>query len=445
MPARAARSRARPPPRACGRSHTLVFLSTDGGSFGGLGAERFVRHLPFRVVATVNLTAIAGKGPPRIVIAGDTPRSPATTLVETAAKRVLEQTGVPARRTSLAGQLLDLAFPLTFYEQGPFVGRGIPTVTLTTAGERPPDAFTDRPSALDGTRLAALGRTAQQLLGSLDQGLELTQGTTSFVWAGNRVVRGWAIELLLAALLIPFFVGVVDLFAHCRRRRIRLDAGDLRAAQPTRLLALPRARLLRLPLDRRLAQRPGPPAEPRLGPGRRLARAGADRARRARRSRLDRRSSPARPATDDRRGRAARGGDGGVAGARARLVAHSGNKPICADLHPAGAARVALAPAGARWAGARPRDRLRARPGGAGSATRLARVSLRARVRRAVVRTRSGRARLHRRPGRRDHARLPAPARRSWLQRRQDGTRRTRRPASARRAARCAGSSARSS
>ena len=83
--------------------HTLVFLSTDGGSFGGLGAERFVRHLPFRVIATVNLTAIAGKGPPRIVIAGDTPRSPATTLVETAAKRVLEQTGVPARRTSLAG------------------------------------------------------------------------------------------------------------------------------------------------------------------------------------------------------------------------------------------------------------------------------------------------------------------------------------------------------
>ena len=102
------------------------------------------------------------------------------------------------------------------------MGRGIPAVTLTTAGERPPDAFTDRPSGLDGTKLAALGRTAQQLLGSLDQGLELTQGTTSYVWAGNRVVRGWAIELLLAALLIPFFVGVVDLFAHCRRRRIRL-------------------------------------------------------------------------------------------------------------------------------------------------------------------------------------------------------------------------------
>ncbi len=203
-------------------AHTLVFLSTDGGAFGGLGADRFAQHPPFHVVATVNLVAIAGNGPPRLVITGDTPRSPAATLVETAAKRVLEQAGTPARRASVAGQLLDLAFPLTFYDQGPFVGRGIPAITLTTAGERPPDAFTDRPPALDGTKLGALGRAAQQLLGSLDQGLELTQGTTSFVWAGVRVVRGWAIELLLAALLIPFFVGAVDLFAHCRRRRIRL-------------------------------------------------------------------------------------------------------------------------------------------------------------------------------------------------------------------------------
>jgi len=42
------------------------------------------------------------------------------------------------------------------------------------------------------------------------------------VWLGNRVVRGWAIELTLFALLLPFFVAVVDLFAHCRRRRLPL-------------------------------------------------------------------------------------------------------------------------------------------------------------------------------------------------------------------------------
>jgi hypothetical protein len=67
-----------------------------------------------------------------------------------------------------------------------------------------------------------MGRAAQQLIGSLDQGLELAQGTTSFVWAGDRIVRGWAIELVLFTLLLPFLVGVVDLFAHCRRRGIAL-------------------------------------------------------------------------------------------------------------------------------------------------------------------------------------------------------------------------------
>ena len=119
-------------------------------------------------------------------------------------------------------QLIDLGFPFTLYEQGPFVARGIPAVTLTTAGERPPAAFTDRAATLSTARLTALGRATQELIGSLDQGLELAQGTTSYVWIGDRIVRGWAIELLLASLLIPYVVAVVDLFAHCRRRRIML-------------------------------------------------------------------------------------------------------------------------------------------------------------------------------------------------------------------------------
>src|SRR4051812_6730557 len=43
-------------------AHTLVFLSTDGGSFGGLGAARFAQVSPFRdrIVAVMNLDAIAG-------------------------------------------------------------------------------------------------------------------------------------------------------------------------------------------------------------------------------------------------------------------------------------------------------------------------------------------------------------------------------------------------
>jgi hypothetical protein len=202
--------------------HTIVFLSTDAGAFGGLGALRFAQKPPFRVVATINLDAIGGPGRPRLEIAGDSPRSPAASLVETAARRIREQTGLDPGRAGVVAQLIDLGFPFTLYGQGPFVARGIPAITLTTAGARPPASFTDRTTTLSSVRIAGIGRAAQQLVGSLDQGLELAQGTTTFVWAGDRFVRGWAIELLLFTLLLPYLVAVVDLFAHCRRRAIPL-------------------------------------------------------------------------------------------------------------------------------------------------------------------------------------------------------------------------------
>jgi hypothetical protein len=195
-----------------------------------VGAARFAARLPFPVVAVLDLDGVAGPGTPRLVLTGDTPRSPAASFVATVARRIQEQTGSAPVRAGFLGQLIDLAFPTTQYEQGPFVAHGIPAVAVTTAGERRPDAFGDRPGRLDTTRLGQIGRAAQELIGSLDQGIELTQGTTSYVWLGDRFLRGWALELLFAALLVPFVVGVVDLFAHCRRRHVPL----LAAAQSLR-------------------------------------------------------------------------------------------------------------------------------------------------------------------------------------------------------------------
>ncbi len=209
---------------AIGTTNTLVFLSTDGGAFGGLGAARFASESPYRdrTVAVVNLVALAGSGPPRIEIAGDRPRSPAAALVRTAAARVLEQTGRELVRPRALEQLVDLGFPFTLYEQGPFVGRGISAITLTTAGPRPPSSFTDTPERLNRQRLTEVGRSAQALVSSLDQGLELAQGTQSYVFLGSRFVRGWAIQLSLVAALLPFLFAAVDLFARCRRRHIRI-------------------------------------------------------------------------------------------------------------------------------------------------------------------------------------------------------------------------------
>ena len=202
---------------------TIVFLSTDAGTYGGLGAVHFLATSPFRkrIAAVIDLDAIGGHGPASIEIAGDSPHSPSPSVVATAIARIAEQTGASPRHVGFFGQLIDLAFPYTLYEQGPFVAAGIPAVAITTGGNRPPPGFGDAIEGLDSTRLGQLGAAAQQLTGSL-AGLELSPGSSSYVWVGGRVVRGWAIELVLITLLVPYALAVVDLYALCRRNRISL-------------------------------------------------------------------------------------------------------------------------------------------------------------------------------------------------------------------------------
>lgn len=202
-------------------AHTVVFVSTDGGAFGSLGATEFFSHAPERhnVVAAINLDAIAGHGRPRLIVSGDTPRTTSTTLLETAAAQIAKQAGRGPRRPSVLRQLIDLGFPFSLYDQAPAISREIPAITLTTVGDRPPGA---QDLTLDENRLGQVGRAAQDLLATLDQGLEFVQGTSSYVYVGARVIRGWAIELVLIAMLLPFLAASVDLFARCRRRHIAL-------------------------------------------------------------------------------------------------------------------------------------------------------------------------------------------------------------------------------
>jgi Peptidase family M28 len=202
--------------------HTLVFLSSDGGTAGGLGARYFSDHAreARNLVAVVNLDTIATSGESRIEIGGPGPHSPSPTLLASAIARVTDQTRRTPGRTSFFGQLLDLAFPFSLYEQWPYLGNGISAITLTTAGDRP---VSDPPvTALDEAGLGQVGSAAQALVASLEQGLQLSQGTSSYVYFAGRIVHGWAIALVLIALVVPFAVASVDLFARCRRRHVPL-------------------------------------------------------------------------------------------------------------------------------------------------------------------------------------------------------------------------------
>jgi peptidase M28-like protein len=216
------------PPGFSGRTlrpnHTILFVSTDGGAFGALGAADFAAHSPLRhdVAAVIDLDSVGGSGPIRLQINGDVPRNPSGTLVETAAARVAAQIGRRPARDSILRQLVDLGFPYSLYEQAPFLAQGIGALTLTTAQDNPPDPVSDVTQRLRADKLNQVGRSTQDLLGSLDEGLEFTEGTSSYLYLGSRLIRGWAVELVLMACLLPFFAAAVDLFARCRRRRIAL-------------------------------------------------------------------------------------------------------------------------------------------------------------------------------------------------------------------------------
>ena len=211
-----------PPPEP---AHTLVFVSTDGGAFGAVGAARFAqRHsAEHRIAAVIILDSIAGRGKPRVLFNGDTTSLAPPVLVATANEILHGQPDAVITHPNPADQLLDLAFPFSLYEQAPFVARGIPAVTITTAGDRYPAPLTDTAENISRAHLTQIGQATEQLLAALDQGApEPRISTASYIYLGGRFVHGWAIQLLLLAALIPALVTIVDLFARCRRRQIAL-------------------------------------------------------------------------------------------------------------------------------------------------------------------------------------------------------------------------------
>ncbi len=204
--------------------YSLVFLSTDGAAEGALGAAHFAaeRGIRSQVIAVINLDSVAGRARPRLVFNGDTPRSPAPGLVETLRATLAHQLGGDPARPSGLRQLLGLAFPFSTYEQAPFVSHGIPAVTITTAGARPPRDAVHAHERLDLKHLGAVGLAVQDALDAMEQGVSLAQGPSSYIFLGQRLVRGWAIEVVLVGMLLPFLAAAIDLFARCRRRRIRI-------------------------------------------------------------------------------------------------------------------------------------------------------------------------------------------------------------------------------
>jgi hypothetical protein len=204
---------------------TLVFVSTDGGAFGGAGAARFATVSPHagRALAAIVLDDLDGGGRPFLAVAGRGTVSPSRALVASASARITEQAGVAPALPSPLAQLVDLALPYAAGEQGPLLARGIAAVTIgrEQSGAGPGQA---QGVAAAAPRLQRLGRAAEALVSSLDASARAGFGTPDSLFLGGRVASGWAARLLLVVAVCPFALGALDLLARARRRRLPLAA-----------------------------------------------------------------------------------------------------------------------------------------------------------------------------------------------------------------------------
>ena len=204
---------------------TLVLVSTDAGAYGAAGVRRFAERSPYAedAIAAVVLDGIGGRGPPRLAIAGDDARSPSRVLVETASARVQEHFGREPALPSVATQLLDLAIPFAAGEQGPLLGRGVATVTLTTHDPQDPGipaGDTAAPLAVES--FTQLGRATESLIESVDASAGSVFPTHDSVFLDDRAASGWAFRLTLIVAVVPFALGVLDLLVRGRRRVLPL-------------------------------------------------------------------------------------------------------------------------------------------------------------------------------------------------------------------------------
>ncbi len=205
----------------------IVLVSTSGGSGGNGGAADFAAHaseiLGGRFDAALVLGDLAGTRASGLRVASFSASagSAPALLQSTVAAAVAQQAGGPTAAPGTLAQLAHLAFPLVGGEQGPLEARGLPAVLVGAGGELPPPAG----EPVSAARLQAFGRAALTAVYALDGGPEIGggeagRGLETGLPVQQKAIPGWALRLLVAALLLPALAVLGDGFARLRRRRV---------------------------------------------------------------------------------------------------------------------------------------------------------------------------------------------------------------------------------
>lgn len=196
--------------------HRTIVLASTTGSQGTAGAIRLASTLGGSIDSVIVLGDLASRHvrQPIVVPWSETHQVAPPTLRNTVAKQLSEQASMRTGGTSVFGQFVHLAFPLTLSEQGAFGSRGIPAVYVSLSGERGavPNAAIAGPE-----QLTTMGRAVLSTISALDAG-PTVPAATAYVLFDNKVVPGWAISVFILALVVPVLMTTVDGLARARRR-----------------------------------------------------------------------------------------------------------------------------------------------------------------------------------------------------------------------------------
>jgi hypothetical protein len=214
--------------------HTLIFLCTTGDAYGALGAHEFVAaHQTDDLYAVVALRDVAKRESDAVGTDGwsSVPKTAPPwlwLLTAPAAKRDSDK-DADAELPGVPAQVLRLAVPTGAGSQAPFVAAGVPAITVSAAGPSAP-AQNDTLDTVSQDTLTEVGTAAQNMVMAVDDTTEpgAPSGGTIFL-TRKATLPGGALAAILAALFLPLVAVTVDLFAHCRRTRIRLRPAFVRA------------------------------------------------------------------------------------------------------------------------------------------------------------------------------------------------------------------------
>ncbi len=201
---------------------TISFVSLDGSAEGAAGARELVAGLELGPADAVIVVAQPGAAEPEgpfVVPWSSGVQSASVQLLESAAAALEAEAGVEhAARFGSVESLLRLAVPAGLGDQAVLIEEGVDAIALTAAGDRPLPVSRDGLESLSADTLGGIGRAALVLGFALDEhAAPLEHGPATYVPLAGKLIPGWAIALLAAALLLP--IGVVSLEGAIRSSR----------------------------------------------------------------------------------------------------------------------------------------------------------------------------------------------------------------------------------